>query len=229
MKATISVALIMLATQAATADVLMTVNPLGSSSLFSITPGYGISYSPNNSINRNAIIDNTKWNESGTNYGSTGYSVIGSHDETGLAPEIQLTISGLNGQPATISALVFTNTGRFPGRDGFPAYGSQLGLTAGSLTTYSHASGGTLIALGDTTGGPEVGQYEIREFLLGIEPVVGGQVSVFMSDFAGGLVTGNLAGLVVAQSPEPSSIILAAFALAFLIIFGWRRPKLAAT
>jgi hypothetical protein len=202
--------------QSVHAQVVVTVND-SVSEPFSETAGYGVSYSPSDGIG-NAPSGYTYWYNwvpSG-NFGNTGYNVIQSHYILGQAPELTITISGLPNGSYPVYADVFTNTGLFPGYDPYPAYGSRLGLSSSSLTTYSHASGGQLLATGDST--PIVGQYEIREFLLGTAQATGGQLNVYLADFHGGGVTSTLAALRVV--PEPSTLILAA--LGGLALLAWR-------
>jgi hypothetical protein len=83
----------------ATADVVMTVNPAGSPSPFSITSGYNVSYNPSDGIGP-APDGYTYWLNwvPTTNWGNTGYNAIQSHYVLGQAPELDMLISNLHNQ-----------------------------------------------------------------------------------------------------------------------------------
>jgi hypothetical protein len=198
----------------ATADILVTVLPPFSDPPFAITPGYSVSYSPANGIDLTVasafpqpntdVEDDDKFGVS-PNYGGTGYIALTSRHEFENSPEIALTIAGLNDN-LTYHTYVqsFVNAGS-------DFYGGRYGLASGQLTSYFHSSGGTLIATG--INGPDgQGQFQIREFDLGIHPSSGGQFNFYFDDFNGAPLVGTFIALRLAPVPEPSAVVLAGLA-----------------
>ncbi len=207
-------------------DVVVSVNPAGTTPPLAVTGGYSISYTPNDAIGP-APSGFTYWSTWAPtdNWFGLGYDIIQSHYVLGQAPNLDITVGGLSPQNYEVFATIYTNSGQFPSSgEPYPAAGSILGLSATSTTVYSHASGGTLLA-SVPSGSSVVGNYEVRVFDLGSEFATGGNIDVFLDryNFAGKFATSNLAELRLAPTPEPSSFVLAALAFAGFAAWGWRR------
>ncbi len=184
--------------------VLMNFNAPFTNPPISISPGFTVGYGPQSAVEffpAGDIRTDNQWGVS-PNFGNTGWNILNSHYLFEHSELVTFTIGGLLTDEYEVFARIFVNAGSFPS-GGEAAYGSRLGLSAESLLTYSKFAGGTLLATGDT-GGNGVGQYQIREVLVGTAFASGGQINVFLDDFdPSGIATSTLAGLRLVPSVEP--------------------------
>jgi hypothetical protein len=192
-------------TAAMASVVVVEVAPPFSASPFVASPGYAVSYSPNNGINLNiqnpaVSFPNTgqfndgKWGLSEAGIGGTSWGPVLGADYAGEnAPALGLTVSGFAPGKYSIFAQVFVNTAPIAPTD----YGLRLGLSPSGLLDFFSSSGGTLLSTG-------IMPYEIREFQLGSTTVGSGDLTVYLDDFDGtGRATAVFAGLRFEAVPEP--------------------------
>ena len=207
-------------------DISMTVNPPLSDPPFSVSSGYSMEVAPVAAINLTVPNepgpntnrgDDDKWGVD-PDYGGTGIFVMGSRHSFENSPEIALTIGGLTDSPYDVFAQTFVNSAS-------GVYGGRYGFSSGALTPYFSSDGGDILEIGDMSHKPEQGQFQIREFFLGTQGSTDGAITVYMDDFDGASLVGNIAGLRLAVVPEPGSTALLLCGAFTLLGFAWRKKR----